>query len=65
MRSKTHIEQIERWAEFVRKNPSWKEEHTKFINAQIKNSWKIHEKILKMPNGKSKIEELKKLRKSR
>lgn len=36
MRDKSHDEQIERWARFVRDNPDkWREEHTNFINAQI------------------------------
>ncbi len=36
MRTKSHEEQIERWANFVKNNPDkWKQEHTRFINAQI------------------------------
>lgn len=35
-RDKSHVEQIERWANFVKNNPGkWKKEHTAFINAQI------------------------------
>ncbi|MEI6731045.1 MAG: hypothetical protein WCK90_00035 [archaeon] len=35
-RDKSHMEQVERWAEFVKANPDgWKEEHTTFINAQF------------------------------
>jgi len=34
MRDPTHMEQVERWARFVRNNPvSWKQKHTDFINA--------------------------------
>lgn len=38
-RNKFHIEQLERWANFVKNNPNkWKKEHTAFINAQINKS---------------------------
>lgn len=35
-REKSHKEQIERWANFVRKNPDkWKKDHTLFTDSQI------------------------------
>ena len=59
MRDKTHDEQIERWARYVRENPeSWKKEHTDFIDSQIINSWKFFDRLSKTPNGLEKIKEL-------
>ena len=59
MINKTHDEQVERWAKFVKENPqSWKKEHTQFINAQIEKSWNFYNKLSKMPNGPQKINEL-------
>jgi hypothetical protein len=59
MISKTHDEQIERWAKFVKENPqSWKKEHTEFINAQFEKSWGFYEKLGKLPDGQKKIKEL-------
>ena len=63
MRDNTHLEQVERWAELVKKNPvSWRKEHTAFINAQITRSWKFYERLSKTPNGKSKMGQLLRLR---
>ena len=59
MRDKTHLEQVERWAKFVKENPdSWKKEHTQFINAQIEKSWKFYERLEKMLGGREKIRKL-------
>jgi len=53
MRDRTHLEQIERWGKFVRENPdSWKKEHTKFIDAQIRKSWRVYEKLERSRGGK-------------
>ncbi len=55
----THLEQIERWAKFVKENSdSWKKEHAQFINAQIEKSWKFYERLEKIPGGWEKIGEL-------
>lgn len=46
MRDKSHIEQIERWANFVKNNPNkWKQEHTKFINAQISKANEFYKNL--------------------
>lgn len=59
MRDKTHLEQIERWAKFVKENPdSWKKEHAQFIDAQIKKSWDFYERLRKTPGGAEKIKKL-------
>ncbi len=56
---KNHLEHIERWARFVRENPTrWKKVHTKFINALIHKNEQILQKIVQLPQGKEKIKEL-------
>jgi len=55
----SHFDQIERWAHFVRENPTqWKKIHTSFVNAIFQKNEKMIQKILKMPKGKEKIIEL-------
>ncbi|MDA3837181.1 MAG: hypothetical protein PF542_06190 [Nanoarchaeota archaeon] len=55
--------QIIRWATFVKNNPKdWQEQHTSFINSQIINANEKYEKLKKMPNGKTIIHNLRKLR---
>ena len=51
----SHLEQVERWAHYVRNNPNWRKEHNKFINALFLNHEMIIEKLLKTPSGKEKI----------
>ena len=56
---KTHIDQIERWANFVRENPrKWKEIHTEFINAIFKKHQQVVERLKKTKEGKDKLREL-------
>ena len=56
MRDRTHIEQVERWADFVRNNPEkWKPVHTKLINAQIIKARGVIDRLAKTENGKDKI----------
>lgn len=46
MRDKSHTEQIERWARFVKNNPDkWKKEHTLFINAQIEKANEFYSQL--------------------
>jgi len=58
MRDKTHIEQVERWAEFVKNDSNWKSYHTKFINAQYEKFFKFINKLSKTKEGQEKIVEL-------
>lgn len=59
MRDQSHLEQIERWANFVRENPTkWKKIHTEFINTLFEKNTQFIEKILKTPRGKEKLVEL-------
>ncbi len=62
----SHLDQIERWAMFVREHPmEWKKIHTEFIDAIFDKEQAFRERLLKMPGGKEKLEELRKLRLSR
>ena len=55
----SHLEQIDRWAEFMRNNPDkWKKIHTEFINALFQKNKEAMQRLLKQPNGKQKIIEL-------
>lgn len=56
---KEHMEQIERWAQFVKNNPTkWKKIHTRFINSIFDKHEQFKKRILKTPNGKKKLAKL-------
>lgn len=38
---------VENWAKYVKTNKNWKNEHTKFINAQFKKHQEIMKKLSK------------------
>ncbi len=62
MRDKTHTEQIERWAKYVKDNPSkWKEKLKLFLDAQIIMSRRFYSKLATTKNGRKKIEMLRNL----
>ena len=55
----THLDQVERWAEFVRNNPSkWKKIHTEFINSLFLNQQRVYRELSKTKEGKKKLIEL-------
>lgn len=55
----SHLEQVERWAHFVRDNPQkWQEIHNEFINTLFENHDQFVTRILKTKNGKEKLIEL-------
>jgi hypothetical protein len=61
-RDKTHEEQIERWAEFVRDNPTeWKAKLVPFIDGQILLSRRFYEKLTQTPEGMQTIKELRRI----
>ncbi|MEA3329780.1 MAG: hypothetical protein U9Q06_03470 [Nanoarchaeota archaeon] len=61
-RDKTHQEQIERWAKFVKNNPDkWKLKFKEFINAQIIMSRRFYKKLAETPGGTNKIKQLRNL----
>lgn len=61
MRDKSHLQQVERWAEFCRSHPyEWKMVQKEFINAQFAMSERFFKKMLESPQGKERLEELRK-----
>lgn len=63
MRDKTHREQVQRWAEYVKENPNeWKTELNQFIDAQFQMAQKFYEELAKTKEGREKIEKLKVMR---
>ncbi len=55
----THDDQIERWAHFVRDNPTkWKKIHTEFIDAIFDKHEQFKERLRKTPGGKEKLKKL-------
>lgn len=56
---KEHMDQVERWALFVKKNPAkWKKIHTSFINSIFDKHKQFKERILETPGGKEKLAKL-------
>ncbi len=59
----TREEQIERWANFVKNNPTkWKKIHTEFINSIFDKHGQFRERILKLPDGQEKLIKLYKIK---
>ena len=56
MRDKTHIEQVERWAKYVKENPQeWKAKVKPFMDAQIIMAKRFYENLSKTEEGRRKI----------
>jgi len=63
MRDKTHDDQIERWARYVKENPDkWKSELKPFIDGQIMMARRFYEKLSETPEGREKIKKLRNLK---
>ena len=59
MRDKSHDEQIERWAKFVRENPDkWKKHLKPFLDAQIIMANRFYFKLAESDEGKEKVRKL-------
>ncbi|MBU1129364.1 MAG: hypothetical protein KJ949_01910 [Nanoarchaeota archaeon] len=54
-RDKTHLEQVERWAIFVRENPNWKFKLKPFLDSQIIIARRAYEELNKTKEGREKI----------
>ncbi|MCR4313394.1 MAG: hypothetical protein NUV58_04035 [Candidatus Roizmanbacteria bacterium] len=62
-RDPSHNEQIERWAEYVRDNPTeWKKHMKPFIDAQILMARRFYKELSKTNEGREKIKKLRELR---
>ena len=61
MRDKTHIEQVERWAEFVKNNPieKWKPALNQFIDSQFDMAQRFYKNLEKTEKGMKILERLK------
>ena len=49
------LNQVERWAEYVRSHKDWKKIHTDFINARFIKYSRFLKNIVKTPDGKNKL----------
>ena len=60
MRDKSHNDQVERWALFVRNNPRsvWKKEIKKLVDSQIIMANRFLSRLARTKNGKQKIARL-------
>ena len=57
------MEQVERWARYVKKNPDkWKSKQKPFIEAQIIMARRFYSKLAETEKGREKIRILRKLR---
>ena len=61
-RDKSHAEQIERWANYVKDNPDWKLKLKDFLDAQIIMARRAYKKLAETSEGREKIKELKGLK---
>ncbi|MEW6063457.1 MAG: hypothetical protein AB1571_03775 [Nanoarchaeota archaeon] len=52
---KEQLEQIERWANFIKSGNEWKKIHTKFIDSQFEKHKLFIKRLLKQDGGKEKI----------
>lgn len=59
-RDKTHMEQVKRWARFVKNHPRavWKKQVGPLIDAQIIMAERFYARLAKTPGGAEKIRKL-------
>jgi hypothetical protein len=62
MRDKTHSEQVERWANYVKNNPDWKKKLKPFLDSQIIISRRIYKKLAETEEGRKKIKLLRNIK---
>lgn len=64
MRDKTHMEEVERWANFVKTHPRsvWKKQVMPFIDAQIIIANRFYERLAKTKGGIKKGRKLREMR---
>lgn len=56
MRDKTHEEELERWANFVRDNPDkWKKKLKPFLDSQVLIARRFYNNLAKTQEGREKI----------
>lgn len=62
-RDKSHQEQIERWAKYVKENQDWKKKLKPFLDGQIIIARRAYKNLSKTEEGKRKINLIKNNRK--
>ena len=62
VRDKTHMDFVEKWANYVKNNSDWKKIHTEFIDSQFKMHENFIKRLLKEKDGKEKIIKLYKIK---
>ena len=62
MRDKSHSDQVERWARYVKENSDWKKKLKPFLDSQIIISNRFYKKIAQTPKGAEKIKLLRRLK---
>ena len=55
LRDKSHQEQIERWARYVRDNSNWKEKLKPFLDGQIIMARRAYKTLSETKDGKRRI----------
>jgi len=67
MRDKTHMEQVERWAEFIRNKPQkeWRPKFNEFIDAQFEIAKRFRENMEKTEEGREALKKVIEWRKTR
>ncbi len=62
----SHMDQVMRWAKFVRDNPTtWKKIHTDFINAIFEKHEQFVQRLKASPGGEEKLRQLQEMRRRR
>lgn len=61
IRDKSHNEQIERWADYVKNNSDWKIKLKPFLDAQLIIASRVYKKLAETKEGRKKIIELRKI----
>jgi hypothetical protein len=58
MRDKSHMEQVERWANYVKTHDDWKMKLKPFLDSQIIMAQRFYKKLGETEEGMKKIAEL-------
>lgn len=62
MRDQTHMDELERWARYVKENPDkWKSKIKPFLDSQIIMSRRFYKNLAKTNKGREKIKRLRRI----
>lgn len=67
MRDKSHIQQVERWADFIKDKPQdeWRQKLNEFIDAQFEMAERFRENLEKTEEGRETLKRVIEWRKKR